>query len=370
MIALRKYVHEPIDYIIYGCASALGFSFIENLLYFQDVDGGIIHGRAYLSVIGHMADTSFLSYGFVIARYQLKNSRSLWYTIPISFFAACTTHGIYDFLVFHDHILLFFIFFILIVQVWMIIVNNCMNNSSHFTYSIAHQAEKSRISITLSLTAIFSLEYIMLAFKSGIEHGNAQLLQNAPFAAFLIIFFSSSLASFDLIKGYWRNIRIRHTEKRGYGNRERLHPIISWYFVNASRSHNYVGQRISIFNDPHNKSLADILPRRYDGQITNRIILYDEHHQPQQDPHWFLVKMTEHLPFSDGRPDYILVKLRYSEDSLRYEDEVQVHFRAITDARLLRERRPAKNAFPFYGWAYISIQDDIKPIARPQLRSA
>lgn len=353
LIVFRKYLHEPIDYIIYGCASALGFAFVENLLYFQEIDGGIIHGRAYLSVIGHMADTSFIAYGFVIARYQLNNNRKLWYVFPLSFLAACTVHGIYDFFLFQEMILFFFIFFILIVQVWLIMINNCMNNSSHFSYTLAPQAEKSRIFITLALTTIFALEYIAVAFISGDKNANAELLSNTAFAGFLIIFFSSNLGSFDLIKGYWRNVRMKHREKRGYGNRQRLHPLISWYFVNASQSHNYVGLRVNVFTDPRNKILVDILPYPYEGQIVNRITLYDE---GDEDPHWFLVKMTVHLPFAEARPDYILVKLRYSEDSLRYEDEVEVHFRAITNAAVLREPRPEKKYFPFYGWAWISMK--------------
>jgi len=351
LVTFRRYLHEPIDYIIYACASALGFAFIENLLYFKEIGGGIIHGRAYLSVIGHMADTSFVAYGFVIARYQLKDNRALRYVLPLSFFMASISHGIYDFLLFQELIFLFFIFFILIVQVWLIMVNNCMNNSSHFTYALAPKAEKSRIFITLALTAIFALEYITVAFTFGAEHGNSQLLYNSAFAGSLIIFFSSNLGSFDLIQGYWRNVRINQGEKRGYGSRQRLHPLISWYFVNASQSHNYVGQQITVSNDPYNKILADILERPCDGHIINRITVYDK---DKSDPHWFLVKMTEYLPTTEA-VDYILVKLRYSEDSLRYEDEVEVHFRIVTDTNILKEARPDKNAFPFYGWAYISM---------------
>lgn len=360
-VIFRGHLREPIDYVIYGCASALGFAFIENLLYFEGLGGGIIHGRAYLSVIGHMTDTSFIAYGFVITRYQLKDRRSLRYVLPLSFFAACITHGIYDLLLFHDLTFLFFIFFILMVQVWLIMINNCMNNSSHFTYAIASKSERSRIFITLALTVIFALEYITVAFTFGADHGNSEFLGNASFAGSLIIFFSSSLGSFDLIKGYWRNVKMNHTERRGYGSRQRLPPFISWYFLNASQSHNYVGQHITVTNDPYNKVLADILDRPYEGQIIDRITLFDE---GVADPHWFLVKLTQPLPAAESPVDYLLVKLRYSEDSLRYEDEVEVHLRIVNELQSTKEARPDKADFPFCGWAYISTTNEVSPAVR------
>lgn len=353
LVAWRKSLKEPIDYLIYGAAGALGFAFVENLLYFEHISSGIIHGRAYLSVIGHMTDTSLVAYGFVIARYQLKNAKALWYVLPSSFFTACVVHGIYDFLLFQELIFPFFIFFILTIQIWIIMLNNCMNNTSHFTYRIASRSEKSTIFITLALTSIFAFEYIYVGFSAGAGEANHELFANSAFAGFFIIFFSSNLGSFDLIKGHWRNIKFQHEDKRGYGSRQRHGGLISWYFVNASRSHNYVGQRVKVYSDPHNKILASIMEGEYSGQIVDRIILYEG---GAVDPHWFLVKMKRSLPLTAEHSDYILVKLRYQEDSLLYEDEVEVYFKAIPDMQSLRDRTPDKKQFPFYGWAYISLQ--------------
>ena len=347
-----RYLKEPIDYIIYGSASALGFAFVENLLYFQEITGGIIHGRAYLSVIGHMADTSFAAYGFVISKFK-RRDKSLFYTLSLSFLIASVMHGLYDFLLFHKMIILFFLFFILIIQFWIIIINNCMNNSGRFTYKIASRSERSRVFITLSLIFIFTLEYIMVGFLYGSKQSNLQLIFNAGFAGFLIFFYSSNLSSFDLVKGYWRKINFTNSQKRGYGSRNAYSPLISWYFVNAVQSHNYVGLRISVYADPYNKDLMDLLNSTYPGRIVNRIILYEG---DTPDPHWFLVKMSKPIPFAQDRPDYILLKLRYNEDSLLYDDEVQVFFKAIPDARLLRVNKPVKDQFPFYGWAYMALQ--------------
>ena len=346
---------DPVNYIVYGAASALGFAFVENILYFYQLKDGIIHGRAYLSVIGHMVDTSFVAYGIVWGLYQIKDKRSLRYLLPLSFMVAAGVHGLYDFLLFHNQLLLFFLFFIFIVQLWIIVINNCLNNSSYFTYSAARKTEHIRIFITLALTAIFVLEYMVVGFSSHASLANVQLLRNSGVACFLIVFFSTNLSSFDLIKGYWRTIRFVSREKRGYGGRQARTLLTSWYFVNAVQSHNYVGLDVIVYNDQYNRTLGELLDGEYEGKIVNRITLYEDH---IADPQWFLVKMTRLLPFDADRPDYVLVKLRFQEDSLLYEDEVQVFFKSITDAAVLRESKPPKEAFPFYGWAYIRLNSN------------
>jgi hypothetical protein len=154
------------------------------------------------------------------------------------------------------------------------------------------------------------------------------------------------------VKGYWRKFKFTSSERRGYGSRMQANMLTNWYFVNASRSHNYVGLRVRVVNDEYNHVLAEIFDGTYDGQIINRIILYEGE---TPDPHWFLVKMTRHIPFPSDRPDYILVKLRYQADSLLHEEEVEVHFKAIRDAAILRHAKPDKSKFPFYGWAYIAL---------------
>jgi len=351
LLVVKKF-KEPIDYIIYASASALGFAFIENLIYFKEIDSGIIHGRAYFSVIGHMIDSSFIAYGFVISLFKKKDKATLLYLVPAYFLLAASIHGIYDFLLFDHWFIIFFIYFIFIVQLWIVIINNCLNNSESFTYKHARLAERSRVLITLSLTFIFSFEYLATAFLTSADNANLEVVRNAGFAGFIIVFFSSNLSSFDLINDYWRSVSFKEQEKRGYGSRNKRAGIISWYFFNLVQPHNYVGLKVLVYNDPYNKNLLDVLNRKYGGQIFNRIVLYED---DIPDPNWFLIKMSEPLPFATDRPDYILVKLRFQEDSLFEQDEVQVFFKSIVDARLLREQKPNKDSFPFYGWAYMKL---------------
>ncbi|HEX6225239.1 MAG TPA: PrsW family glutamic-type intramembrane protease [Chryseolinea sp.] len=347
-----KNLKEPIDYIIYGSAGALGFAFLENLIYFTEIKNGIIHGRAYLAVIGHMTFSAIVAYAFVVSLFKLKNKKSLWRNLPKAFLLAATIHGVYDVLLFHNQLFFFFVFFVLIVQFWTMMINNAMNNSLHFDYRTAPRAEGSRLFITIALTSVFALEYIYAGFSAGTAEGNEQLLSNMGFAGFLIIFFSSNLSSFDLIKGYWRSMSIFSKEKRGYGSRQELGPWFSWYFVNASRAHNYVGLPVRIFNEKFNRILADYLYGEHEGRIVSRVILYED---DTPDPYWFLVRMKTPVPLPNDLNDYLLVRLRYQEDSLLYEEYVEVFFKAIPDMELLRQERPMKEDFPFYGWAVMKF---------------
>ena len=71
-ITFRSTFKEPLDYVIYICISALGFSAAENVLYFQNHGADIIIGRSILSSVGHMIDTSVFAYGIIL--YQRKRS--------------------------------------------------------------------------------------------------------------------------------------------------------------------------------------------------------------------------------------------------------------------------------------------------------
>ena len=68
--------------------------------------------------------------------------------------------------------------------------------------------------------------------------------------------------------------------------------------------------------------------------------------------------MTQSLPLPYDRQDYVLARLRYQEDSLLYEDYVEIFFKGIPDLRLLKDVKPQKSDFPFYGWAILSCDEN------------
>jgi RsiW-degrading membrane proteinase PrsW (M82 family) len=72
LILLRYFtmINESYDYILYASLTALGFSFIENLIYFQTNQLHIIHGRALSSSLAHMFFSSIIAYGIFLNSFK------------------------------------------------------------------------------------------------------------------------------------------------------------------------------------------------------------------------------------------------------------------------------------------------------------
>jgi RsiW-degrading membrane proteinase PrsW (M82 family) len=360
LLLFVKKLREPLDYILFASSSALGFAFVENLMYFQEIGDGIIHGRAFLAVIGHMVDSSIVAFGFVIATFHHGNKKRKWLTVLMFFFAACLSHGIYDFLLYYEQPYLFFFFFILVIQVWVIMINNCLNNAPSFSYSLAGRADRSRMFVSLALSGLFALEYLIVGFHESKEQANLELLSNCSSAAFLIMFFSSTLSNFDLVRGYWRKVYFTNSPRRGDGSWQRRAWFVNWYFANAIKAHNYVGTRIRIFTVP-GQALHNTVSALY-GTIVNRIILYDGN---DTDPHWFIVKLDS--PMMEGVADqkYILIKLQFQDESLLEADHVRAFFRMIPHLDELRTIRSEKAAFPLLGFVNVCLvtTNEDQPVA-------
>ncbi len=90
-----RHFDEPMDGIVYGAASGLGFATLENLLYVLSPDGGLGVGalRAFLSVPGHALWGAIL--GFHAASGKLEGRSLAGCTRGL--LAAVVLHGLYDF---------------------------------------------------------------------------------------------------------------------------------------------------------------------------------------------------------------------------------------------------------------------------------
>ena len=130
----KNQFNEPIDYLVFICISALGFSAAENIKYFYNHGPYIINSRAILSTVGHMFDTSLVAYGII--RYRYRNTPIT--EILLYFFLAALSHGFYDFWLIYDGVssfgwLITILYFLITISVFAVILNNALNNSTFFT---------------------------------------------------------------------------------------------------------------------------------------------------------------------------------------------------------------------------------------------
>ncbi len=88
----RREFDEPVDGIVYGCASALGFAAVENMKYFAGtrLSGAVVAYRAFLSVPAHMFFGAI--WGYALGRKLVRKKTSLF----AWFMLAALAHGLFD----------------------------------------------------------------------------------------------------------------------------------------------------------------------------------------------------------------------------------------------------------------------------------
>jgi RsiW-degrading membrane proteinase PrsW (M82 family) len=209
-LSFSKAVNEPIDYVIYASVSAIGFSFMENIQYFQNDKYYIMHGRALASVVGHMCFSSIVAYGFIVSKY--KSKFPLIISVLICLFIASAYHGLYDFWLLNNSVKDFSILTIAVlvssVLVWNSIKNNALNNSNFYNASIKFDNHRIFKYLFIALVGVFALEYIIVVFSYGPSAGNRLLLKSLLSGSFLFLFITGRLAQFEIKPGVWGKVKI------------------------------------------------------------------------------------------------------------------------------------------------------------------
>lgn len=361
MLKFTNQINEPYDYILYACLSALGFAFIENLIYFRELDGVIIQGRALLSVVGHMLFSSFAVYGLVLAKYRHRQS-ALGYFI-ISFLVGAFLHGLYDYLLFKSLIFLVIPLFIFSVQTWTVIVNNAINNSKFFDFSISFQAERLRFLLAIMLSGILVLNYFTNALQFGKQIANQNYISSCVYGGLLIVFYVTSLSNYDLINGYWRPIELRIsppsnnylTGKKGTGS------LLSIFKYNFIIPVNIVNYRISLHTPHYNKVLYGLMAHAT-GKIIDRVCLYSKKENDEKeyiDTEWFLVELENPLSIQQDIEyahinSHVLIKLESNNDSLIHDEDIRGFLRLIPDMSLVNGEKPVYDDFASAGYILIN----------------
>lgn len=207
MIKLSNQVNETIDYIIYASISALGFAFMENLLYFHELNLTIIHSRAFSSTLLHMSLSSIAAYGFV----KMIETKKLLkkYLIVFGYFSlAVAIHGLYDFFLIGKGWVtktkgFSFIILLLSILAFQRIISNSLNNSKFWQDEAKNKFLSLSEYLAIGLTSILILEYLLLSLKYGPYYVNLGFVSSI-FSSFLFIYILvGELGYIPLLKGKW-----------------------------------------------------------------------------------------------------------------------------------------------------------------------
>ncbi|AQQ70662.1 Protease PrsW [Limihaloglobus sulfuriphilus] len=200
MLRYSKEINEPVDYLIYASVSALGFAFVENLLYFNESGLASITGRAFTAVLLHMSMSTFAVYGLLYTKYFRKNNRPVFW-LSLSFSAAVLVHGLYDFWLIanvEEQYRLFSII-ILIAATWKF--STIIKNS--LSISAFNLEEKNRVLhltryLAYSLMAIILMQYVLIAVQHGALKANINMLQGISAFYFLLFVLIMTMGNIQL----------------------------------------------------------------------------------------------------------------------------------------------------------------------------
>ncbi len=205
MLKLSKSIDEPIDYIIYASASALGFAFIENLLYFHEGGLNSIHGRALSAVISHMFNSSVIAYGLILCRFRFGGDKYAY--LFFAYLIASASHGFYDFWLISEYVISYkiitMVFMIFTFIVYNKIITNSLNNSSYFEENKKNITKRLKNYLLYSLSAVLLIEYLIVTFRYGPTAGGNALFTSIIGGAYLTIFVSTGLSKFKPNPGEW-----------------------------------------------------------------------------------------------------------------------------------------------------------------------
>ncbi|MBX7095752.1 MAG: PrsW family intramembrane metalloprotease [Flavobacteriales bacterium] len=301
MMGIIKIADEPIDYIVFASASAIGFATTENILYFQQYGSDIMITRSLLSGLGHILDTSIVAYGFVVYKFRPNINPILHFLFFL--LMAALTHGLYDFFLINSSFegigffLTLFCYFIF-VEIWSTINNNCLNNSPHFNKKIVIDSEK----LQRELFILFGILLAYQVFCVYLQEDLRLQFKGIPFdfvlmgiVAFIVVI---RISRFKLVPGRWIPVRIRLPFKINNDEFGGLRLQVRGESFNEIHINQYLGKEVLLCAaNPFKTKLGKPLEAYIDDKL---FLLYDTT--------YFQARLKEPIPFSEYENQVILLK--------------------------------------------------------------
>jgi len=320
---------EPFTLLLYASASALGFAFSENLLYFDESQLHIILTRALTAVLMHLFFTSTVAYGLILKRHA-PIKRPGWVYLVGFFLLAAIGHGFYDFWLINEwaqqYTLFTFVIYLIGIHVLTIYQNNAINNSSFFTHDVAINNEGLLFHIVAGLLGILMVEYVALGWQLGSEYANAKLFSSVPISGYLIFFVGLNFSRFDMVQGYWAPLRIP----------------VNFFLPKFTSPKNYVGLQLELTAHRQSEKLMTLFP--VSGQLTNRLVISGA-------ADWFVMQLHTPLSLEGFVVDKVIIRGRGKYKYLNTDNPSLVMVMLMRDTNILSKKNLRKKDFVLGGWA-------------------
>jgi RsiW-degrading membrane proteinase PrsW (M82 family) len=327
---------EPFDYILYASATALGFSFTENLMYLED--SGNIVSRSIMSTVTHMFDASIIAYAFILARYKVKNILLKLLLPPLGFVLACTAHGFYDFWLISPvgerYYLITYVFFLVSIHIWFFFKNNAINNSDFFINATTFNSHYQQDLLTFSMVGLLMVEYVFTSAASGSWEGNAIILNRAQIIAIFLVYISFVLRKMELKKGEWKKWRFRIPNITGR--------YFRLPFTDDEAEKDHIGLKMRLFAPKSNPYIGEKLPKS--GAIVQKI-------KVSGDADWYVFQLNTPLIYDSFVPSHVIIKNKDPNLPID-EPKIEIYFMLIPEIGLLQKGEIDIRQLRYAGRAY------------------
>ena len=204
LLLFTRAIDEPYDYILYGSISALGFAFVENVLYIDNSELFGINARALFASVAHMMFTSTACYGLMLAKFRYKK---YGFILGLGFLLlAAGAHGFYDFWLINNwasqYTFVTIVFFLITIHFWFTMKNNAINISNYYRPGIRVDNERLKYFLVTSLLAILMLSVIAVRGLHGPEWARQFFASQILAFGYLIFYIVYSFSQYRVIKGY------------------------------------------------------------------------------------------------------------------------------------------------------------------------
>ena len=160
LIVLKRtnFINEPIDYIIYSSASALGFAFMENIAYqydFMKSTPNILAVRALYSTTMHVATSSAIGLGL----FFYHESKKIRYAI-LFYLLASIAHAVYN--VFWPSLIILIIFYARLIK-------NLLNVSPFYNDYKIKSLKSASYFLGYILLAVLIFDFVFYQFFANLR---------------------------------------------------------------------------------------------------------------------------------------------------------------------------------------------------------
>ncbi len=340
-------LREPFDYILYASVAALGFAFVENLMYLENYHNIVV--RSIMSTVGHMFDAAIIAYAFIIARFRMKKgSPWKWLVILLGFALAMLAHGFYDYWLIspsaQGYQLVTVLFFIASLSVWFYFKNNAMNHSPYFVGNQKFRVGYQQDLMTFSMIGVLMLEYILMSLEIGAENAQSIFIGSSVYVGAFVLFISSELDNFSLEKGVWKKLSFAHKFK--FKRLRSLFDFVSHggYETNQAvpEEANLIGTELRLFAPKTNLYVGNKLP--VSGVCIQKI-------EVGGNPNWYVFKLNTPIAYSTYVSDRIIIKNKDLKDSL-LDDKIEIYFMFVPNESVFRQHIISVEDLRYVGRVY------------------